>query len=82
LRYKLLTASVGTILEAEKRGIDTAVFVVLVFESTGNIVSAKQSANHQDIEHFLKAVNAFDENGLVRIPNTAGVKLYFQEIII
>ena len=82
LRYQLLTASVGSILEAEKRNVTTAVMLVLVFKTNGNVMEEKLSANHQDIENFLVATNAYEENGFHVIPNNSNVKLYFKEIIL
>ena len=52
LRYQLLTAAAGTILEAEKRGIDTALMCVLVFKSAATVKNEKLIQNHGDIENF------------------------------
>jgi hypothetical protein len=82
LRYQLLTASVGTILEAQTRDIDTAVLLIVVFKSNGNIEEDKLAKNHGDIEIFLEAAGAYEENGFMVIPNKTGIKLYFKEIII
>ena len=82
LRYQLLTASVGTLLEAEKQGCDTAVLLVLVFKTNGNVSADKLAANHEDIKSFLEATKAHLENGLYVIPNKTNVKLYFEEIVI
>lgn len=82
LRYQLLTASVGTILEAENKNCKTAMMIVLVFKSNGNVDEEKINSNHKDIEAFLDATKAYEENGLYVIPNNTDVKLYFKEIII
>ena len=82
LRYQLLTAAVGTILEAKKKNIDTAVMLVLVFKTNGDITEEKIASNHKDIENFFAATNAIDENGLKLIPNKANINLYFKEIIL
>lgn len=82
LRYQLLTASVGSILEAEKNGVKTAVLLVLVFESNGKVNQQKLDDNRKDIKEFLEAVNAKEENGFMVIPNNHDVKLYFKEIVI
>ena len=81
LRYQLMTASVGTLLEAEKKRLDTAVLLVVVFK-TDKTDAEKLAANHKDIDVFLKATNSYDENGFKVIPNNTNVKLYFKEIII
>jgi hypothetical protein len=78
----LLTASAGTILEAKKRNLDTAVLFVLVFKTTGDVEEVKLASNHQDVLSFLEAANAYDEKGLKVIPNNTGIKLYFKEIVV
>ncbi len=80
LRYQLLTASVGTLLEAKNKNCNTAVLIVLVFKSNGNVTEEKVAANHSDVEAFLKATEAYEENGLYVIPNNTDIKLYFKEI--
>ena len=82
LRYQLLTASVGTILEAQKKNCKTAVLIVLVFKSNGKVTEEKVTANHKDVVAFLNATNAYVENGLFVIPNNTDIKLYFKEIVI
>lgn len=82
LRYQLLTAAVGTLLETEKRGCKSAVMLVLVFESNGKVSDEKVLANHKDVEAFLHAANACKENNLYVIPNNMGIQLYFKEIVI
>ena len=82
LRYQLLTASVGTILEAQKKNCKTAVLIVLVFKSNGKVTEEKVTANHKDVEAFLNATKAYKENGLYVIPNNTDIKLYFKEIIL
>ena len=88
LRYQLLTAAVGTLLEVEHQNkedgkhIKTAVMLVLVFKTNGDVTEEKIASNHKDIENFLEATNAYDENGLKVIPNNTGTKLYFKEIVL
>ena len=82
LRYQLLTASVGTILEAQNKNCKTAVLIILVFKSNGKVTEEKITANHKDVEAFLIATKAYEENGLYVIPNNTNIKLYFKEIVI
>lgn len=82
LRYQLLTASAGTLTEAQNKNCKTAVFIVLVFKSNGKVTEEKITANHKDVEAFLAATKAYDENGLYVIPNNTDIKLYFKEIVI
>jgi len=82
LRYQLITASVGTILEAEAKKLDQALLLVLVFKTNGNVEEEKLARNSSDIKAFLEAVGAYDENSFKIIPNKSGIKLYFKEIVI
>lgn len=82
LRYQLITASVGTILEAKKKNVDTAVLLVIVFETNGKVKEENLAINRTDVAKFLEAANAYEENGLTVIPNNTDVKLYFKEIVI
>jgi hypothetical protein len=82
LRYQLLTASAGTILEAERKKLNTAVLFVLVFKTNGDVTEGNMLSNHKDIENFLEATKAYDENGFKVIPNNTDVKLYFKEIVL
>ena len=77
----MLTASAGTLLEAQNRKADTAVMLVLVF-GQGKVTQEKLAANHRDVENFLAAVNAYDEAGFKVIPNNTDIKLYFKEILL
>ena len=61
---------------------DIAVLLVLVFKTNGNVTEEKLFKNHTDIEQFFEATNAYEENGLMVIPNNTDVKLLFKEIVI
>lgn len=82
LRYQLITASAGTLLEAQNKSCSTALLLVLVFKSNGQVSEEKLSVNHKDVDTFLKATQAYEENGLYVIPNNTDIKLYFKEIIL
>lgn len=82
LRYQLLTASAGTIIKAQKEKCKTAVFLLMVFETNCKVTKEKLDANHKDVENFLTATNAYEENGFYVIPNNTDVKLYFKKIVI
>lgn len=82
LRYQLLTASTGTILEAQKRGVDNAVLLVIVFKSEKHTKQEKLDNNDKDIQKFLNVVNATDCKNLKKISNNSDVNLYFGKIVI
>ena len=82
LRYQLLTASTGTILEAQKRGVDKAILLVIVFKSEKCTTKEKLDINDKDIQNFLSATNAIDYKNFKKIPNNTGIDLYFGKIVI
>ena len=81
LRYQLLTAATGTLIEAERLHLHTAVMIVLVFKNS-DASQEKLDANHRDVADFLTATGAYDEAGFKVIPNHTDVKLYFKEIVV
>lgn len=80
LRYQLLTASAGTIAEAQRRSVNTAVLLVIVFKSEKHTMKEKLECNNEDIQNFLEAVNAVNYKSLKKIPNNTEVNLYFGKI--
>lgn len=80
LRYQLLTASTGTILEAQKRGVKNAVFLVIVFKGINDTTAEKLENNNLDIQSFLEATNSIEYKNLKKIPNNTDIDLYFGKI--
>ena len=80
LRYQLLTASAGTIIEAQNRGKKNAILLVIVFKSEKHTTAEKVESNARDIQNFLEAVNAIDYKNLKKIPNNTDINLYFGKI--
>ena len=88
LRYQLLTACGGILLEAKDRGIPNAVLLVLVFlksgvDAQGNkyFEEEKRLRNNADWNHFLVQMNAQkSSNGYYEILTNNGIKLYAQKI--
>ena len=64
------------------QAIHTAVMLVLVFKTSGDVEEEKLASNHRDIENFLKTANAYDESGFKAILNSTDIKLYFKELIL
>lgn len=82
LRYQLLTACVGTILEAQLHGVNTAVLLVVVFKTNGKVKDENIVSNHNDVLAFLEATGAYEERSCTVIPNNTDVTLYFKEIVL
>ena len=91
LRYQLLTACGGVLLEAKKRHIPNAMLLVVVFLKEGldeqghpYYEEDKRQANHKDWEIFLRQMRAKQlPNGSYAVPMSAtrsGINLYVQKI--
>jgi len=80
LRYQLLTASVGTVLEAQKRGVTNAILLIIVFKSEKHTKKEKVENNNADIQNFWEATNAVEYKNIKRIPNNTDINLYFGKI--
>ena len=91
LRYQLLTACGGVLLEAKNRRIPNAMLLVVVFlkeglDEQGHLYyeEDKRQANHKDWECFLQQIKAKKlPNGCYEVPMCAtrsGINLYVQKI--
>lgn len=91
LRYQLLTACAGVLLEAKHRKIQNAVMLVLVFLKTGADASGRpyyleenRERNHKDWTDLLCQLRASPyKNGCFKAsvsPQCAGMDLYVQKI--
>lgn len=84
IRYQLLTASAATLLEANSKKSDTAVLVVLVFKKKGCYSYVKIRQNNDDIDTFLKSMNAVEYNDCYAITASYGkqngIRFYFKKI--
>lgn len=85
LRYQLLTACGGTLLEAKERGIHNALVLILVFKKEGCYTHENDLRNQQDLSTFIKATGArISRNGCYAIPTSYGkengINLYLKKI--
>ena len=91
LRYQLLTACGGVLLEAKHRNIQKAVMLVLVFLKNGTDASERpyyleenRARNNEDWESFLRQLHAAPcKNGCYKAKisaQCAGIDLYVQKI--
>lgn len=84
IRYQLVTAATATLLEANERNVNQAIFVVIVFKKKGCYSDEKIAANNKDIEYFLKEISAKQNGEYFIIPTVYGkennIKLYFKHI--
>lgn len=80
LRYQLLTATAGTLIEAQRRGISTAVVIVLVFKSALHTEEMKLLSNSLDVYEFLESARAISYGNYWKIPTNTDINLYFKKI--
>lgn len=91
LRYQLLTACGGVLLEAKERKIKNAVLLVLVFlkagtDADGNTYYTEDNRqrNHHDWQSFLKQTNAkITPQGYFKVPTQgecSKINLYVQKL--
>lgn len=85
VRYQLLTACAGILIEARKRGIQNALFLILVFKKEKAYSQAKLIENNKDLNAFLRELQAAEiENGLYILPTRYGkaheIDLYMKKI--
>ena len=78
------SSSAATLLEANSKKSDTAVLVVLVFKKRGCFSDVKIRQNNDDIDTFLKSINAFEYNDCYAVPTSYGkqngIRFYFKKI--
>ena len=80
LRYQLLTASAGVLLEAKNRKCKKALLAIIVFKKSGCYSPAKIQENERDIYRFLIETQAIPKNGYWQINTNTGKELLFCKI--
>ena len=78
LMYQLISGMIGTIIEANKRKKDKAVFLIIEF--SGDVKKEKSYANnvrrnHESYDYFLRFLGLNDKNDIDRYIITSGGKL-------
>jgi len=83
LRYQLVTASVGTILEAIDRKKPNAILLIITFLKDGCYDERKVRTNLEDIEYFIaKFKKRKDGSLLAKIAVDNNISFYIEHIII
>ena len=73
LRYQLLTACGGTLLEAKEKQVQNALLLIVVFKKDGCYTQDNDAANKEDLRVFLDEVKAVAlPNGCYSIPTVFG----------
>lgn len=85
IRYQLLTACGGTLLEAYEKGVQQALFLIIVFKKNGCYTEDNDTQNQSDLGVFLDKVGAILlQNGYYSVParfaEKHGIKFYLKKI--
>ena len=85
LRYQLLTACGGTLLEAKEKGTPKAMVLILVFKKDGCYEQENDSNNQKDLNKFLDYAGAkLVSNGCYEVPTSFGkqngISLYLKKV--
>lgn len=80
LRYQLLTATVGTLLEAEKAKAKKAVLVIITFKSE-LADKSKMEKNKKDLDGFIKTISGYKKSGgFYRLPGFKDIEFYIKDL--
>lgn len=85
LMYQLLSATIGTVIEAKKLGATNAVFLVIEF--TGNVYKeknydAKVDKNRKDFDDYMEFLGLGQEADKGRNINVDGINVWFNKLSI
>lgn len=75
IRYQLMSALTGVLIEAEKRKNDTAMLLIVTFKRDGYFRQEYINRNEKDLADFLKAVSWNETTG--RIKTYSGIDNVF-----
>ena len=83
LQYQLLTATVGTLLEAEKAGAKKAVLAVITFISSLGYMSNSMKKNKDDLNYFISTISKYKKSdGFYRLPGFEDIEFYVEDLYI
>lgn len=81
LRYQLLTATVGTLLEAEKAKAKKAALVIITFVSVAGSVSNGMKKNEDDLYYFISTISEYRQSGgSYKLPGFENIEFYIEHL--
>jgi hypothetical protein len=88
LRYQLLTATAGALMEAKRRGLSRAVLLIHEFVTSATF-DAKHERNARDLSAFLVSLSGLSSNGIVNSQlygpferdSLVGIRLYVGKVL-
>lgn len=81
LKYQLLTATVGTLLEAEKAGTKKAVLAIVTFIFAVGYMSNSMKKNNDDLDYFISTISKYKQSGgFYILPGFEDIEFYVESI--
>lgn len=81
-RYQLLTAAVGTLIEAEKINARKAMLLIITFKKNGCYKEEKVKSTIENIDYFLNTLNKSLSGGKYNLPGYISIDFYIKHLII
>lgn len=81
-RYQLLTATVGTLIEAEKINANKAMLLVITFKKDGCYEADKVRSNLEDIDYFIDSLSENLNGDKYNLPGYVNIDFYIKHLII
>lgn len=80
VRYQLLTATVGTLIEAKNLKASNAVLIIVTFKKVGNYNPKKVQTNIKDINDFVSSLGKTLGKGQYNLPGYPDIDFYIKHI--
>lgn len=80
VRYQLLTATSGTLIEARKANLSKAVLLIITFIDSYNIDKMKIDNNIRDIEEYKNSLLSKEDGNKINVPGFADIDFYIEHI--
>lgn len=81
LRYQLLAATVGTLIEAKNAKASKAALVIITFVDTLSGVSKQMIRNEEDLNYFISTIYKYKKGGkYYNLPGFKDIEFYVENI--
>lgn len=80
IKYQLLTGASATLLEAERKGISKALFLIITLKKEGSYKEKKFNENINDINVFINSLERYKSEDFYKFDAYPNVNLYIDHI--
>lgn len=80
IRYQLLTATVGTLVEAKKLNISKALLLIITFKKDGSYDNDKINLNKKDIDVFIESLHKYSNKDRYNLHGYKDIDFYIRYI--